>query len=479
MQYQPYLNQGLNNFEDVLLAFTKYSDGGYWVKRIDYKESFYREIADGPFDRKTAEKKSKLWNEFFKYKDYKTAKMYSFKELVCECNSGNNELEKEFFEEYIWKPPRGASLMCLFTGTVKILMDYEGDKSDSFGKFEAYVLQVGVSKAEASSRNGIKYNIYYLERDADSYYKAMVMKKIVEEYGDQSDSLIWLYDELQNYGHKRGVKPFLMPQYLEVGKNMCLPITLDTFKKYNNLKDCRQKRKIIFEDLKKCVPEYNIELGVSSNGGANIILNLKFLLNGGDYKIKDFFIAKDEKNNFSFGIEYPDNGTSMKIEETSKCNGKIISSVGIERFDRSMNLMLYLAKTLGFTSLSLTDDLKMKCGGTTLISHNILLYIDDQPSYYHKFGFNETNKEQRMEKIKPFQEKMVGSFLEEDDEIFEGKDLKELVYDYLHGMDKYAYICEILSRVTEKIKVELDECCMKHIIHLDNLNWDDMLENII
>ncbi len=46
-------------------------------------------------------------------------------------------------------------------------------------------------------------------------------------------------------------------------------------------------------------------------------------------------------------------------------------------------------------------------------------------------------------------------------------------------MDKYAYICEILSGVAVKVGVELDECCMKHIIHLENMKWGDLLDNIV
>jgi hypothetical protein len=33
MDYEPYLDQGLTSFEDVLNDFTQFKEGGYWVKK--------------------------------------------------------------------------------------------------------------------------------------------------------------------------------------------------------------------------------------------------------------------------------------------------------------------------------------------------------------------------------------------------------------------------------------------------------------
>lgn len=472
VKYQPYLNYGLNTVEDVLSVFTKYSDGGYWVKKIDHK-LFYREIVEGPFTKKEAEKKAKFWSDFFIFKDIPTARAYSFTQLVCMvCDvEYNKKLKNYIFEDYIWQPPRGASLMCLLAGKIKVLMNSVFNVDDDFEKFELYVNNLGVVKTSL-----FEYDIFYLEHDLESNYKATTLRRLVSDYYKEPDQLVWLYDEVQGFLHTRGCKPFVIPGYIVDSKKFCMPLELEFFKKYNKVSECKKKRKNIFEDLKKCLPDYSMNINAVDDK-VFVVLNIKLIIIPKTNKVKDFFISMDDKNNMIFGIVYTEDQTYMKVEETENCRGKIITNLDLKKYDNTMWLIIYLAKVFGFTHLTIFDDFKNECENHT-VYHNILLYLDDQPSYYEKFNFKLSYKDEqeKLRIISKYREEDINNYIE--DQIFQNATLKDVVRDYFNGMNKYSYVCETLEKISEKIYKEISICCLKYTLELKNTDWNNLLENI-
>ena len=60
-----------------------------------------------------------------------------------------------------------------------------------------------------------------------------------------------------------------------------------------------------------------------------------------------------------------------------------------------MWLMLYLCKVFGFTHLTIDDNFKVACDNYDTVHQNILLFLDDQPSVYEKFGFKLDYKDEQ------------------------------------------------------------------------------------
>lgn len=481
IKYLPYLNTGLNSFEDIISIFTKYSDGGYYVKKIDHKEGFYREIVEGPYaTRKEAEKRASFWCKFFKFKNIQTAHVFSFKELVCEICMNVKEYDinvrKYISSEYIYNPPMGASLMCLLKGDLKVILNSVYNRDSDFEKFILYVQELGVVKITL-----FEYDIFYLEKDIESNYKASTLRKLVSDYFENSDQLVWLYDELQGFKHTRGTKPFIIPGYMVDAKNFCMPLDLEFFKKYNKIKECKKKRKIIFNDLKQCLPEHAIDIKAEDNN-IDLILNAKLVVSSKSNKVRDFYIAKDNHNNIMLGIIYPDDHTYIRVEEIENCRGYITTNLKTKNFDSSMWLMLYLCKVFNFTHLSIQDDFEKECDNET-VYENILLFLDDQPSYYQKFGFKLAYKDElkKNDIISEYQEKNISMFEKNynDDGMFISKNLKDIAHTYFNGMNKYMYVCNLLKDISKEIYNQISDCCLIYTLELKNISWETLVDKII
>jgi hypothetical protein len=485
VKYSPYLNQGLNSFEDVISVFTKYRDGGYWVKKIDSKSGFYRELVDGPYEKKEAEKKAQFWNKFFQFKDIPTAHVYSFQNLICRVCKKDDEYDKKIqeylYSEYIWQPQLGMALMCLLNGDLKILLNSVYNRDDDFEKFALYVQELGVVKVTL-----FEYDIFYLEHEIDSNYKAATLRKLVSDYFENPDQLVWLYDELQGFDHIRGTKPFIIPGYLLDGKKFCMPLDLEFFKKYNKVKECKRKRKVIFNDLKKCLPEFSADIKATEDNVA-MVLNAKLITNVKAHKVRDFYISMDKYDNIILGIIYPDDLTYIKVEETKNCRGHITTNLTIKKFDSSMWLMIYLCKVFGFTHLTIDDNFKVACDNYDTVHQNILLFLDDQPSVYDKFGFKLDYKDekQKNEIISKFQSQDLDVFdrglvdAYDINNLFPSNNLKDVAHTYFNGMNKYLYTCEVLKRISEKIFNEISDCCLHYTVELRDIRWEELIDNIM
>ena len=205
MEYQAYLGWGLINFEDILNALTKFKDGGWWIRKIDYKDAFHREITEGPYTEKEAKRKANNWNKFFTYKDKKitTAKVYSLKDLLCNHEKDYKYLKNHLYEEYIWRPPNGWELICLLLSKDKVLLLEEKPNME---KAKMYVLDNDFELIKHKN-----YEIYYKKNDYMAKEQSNKLQKLIIDYENNPEQLIWLYDTAMKRKYKRGYESIIIP----------------------------------------------------------------------------------------------------------------------------------------------------------------------------------------------------------------------------------------------------------------------------
>lgn len=510
MEYTPYLNQGLNNFEDIINLFTTYSDGGYWIKKIDYKDGFYRELIQGPFSRDEADKKAAHWNKIFKYKGLKVATSYSFKELVCQ-HEDDPKMRNYLDEEYIWKPPLGAELMCLLHGQDNVLMaKVRNENDDNYQKFKAYSLSNGLELMNIED-----YLIFYKKNNYRSKEEALVLKKVIKEYKNRPGEIQWLYDELKGNQHLFGKKPIVLPNYLYKTKQDVLPLELEFFKRYEEFKSRRERLENFKKDMERLLNQgqlnleatgnqaefsYNLMVVIDKKDGRPKKMNVKISKNKTlSIHIKDqeeryyvrFLSKKGKVPRITFELPYMQKNWKFLIDEIF--NG----DESFKDIKKIIHLLLYIAKSLGYDDVYLYDNLKEYCKCNQLfdmpIYSNILRFLIGEKSIYEEIGFKETNPDRREEIIKKYKEMVIKNILkkeglsyeekDEDDMEEEGLEEQDLYYnhtldnfvkDYMNGMCQYEYVCQLMNKISKEIFLELKDSCLEYVLYLSSLNLSDL-----
>ena len=317
MTYEPYLNKGLITFEDVIDAFNKFEDGGYWVKKIIKGGGFLREIVEGPFNIKDANKNAKEWKKIFKYgndiKKNEIAKVYNFFSLVCY----HENIKKDYLKiEHIWEPPSGTELFCMLKKPDWIVVKekYETENKN-FKKFYNYV-----KNFEIIMDSYFDYNIYINSKNYKSIIRYRVAKTLIDDYAFQP---LELEEYLKYLMGKNIEKKFIsLPLYLKEFNNSCYAIYLNLFKTIKNINN-------FYSKLKNCLPEENIHI--------NNKLNFYVLIDEKDYKAKK--IIFDNKEKFIF----EDNIILNTLDENLYIEGNINENY--------LAFILYIAKGLNINNI--------------------------------------------------------------------------------------------------------------------------------
>ena len=474
MDYQPYLGWGLNSFEDVMDAFTKFKDGGWWIRKIDYKDAFNREITEGPYKEKDAKSKAETWNKFFKFRGITTAKAYSFKDLVCNDKGDRIRLKNHLFEEYIWRPPLGAELLCILRDNMKVLMvdifSISKRKNIELEKFKSYVLDNGVNLLEVDN-----YNIFYKDKDYMAKEQAKYLKLLVENFKESPEELWWLYDEALKLPHCRGLEPVITPSYIKNFNRDIRPYNLDFFKK---LKD--NKIEHLLNILKSSKRTFVFQKGKGTLG-----YKFPFLYDDRDFLVKNFVISYLEK---TLDIEIKQDIYGVKLTAPK---GRIASLTfelpfGKEKKDdvfnfKLVNLMLFICKVLEINEVMLKDNLKDYCKceefNKAPIYLNIIRFLAGRNSIYDEIGFTEQNYSKREEVINEFRWKKVGSFFEGEDVLYD-MTVGDLARDYLDGMCEFIYVCDLLNKISVKIFDTLKDCCFEYFIDLRKVKLINLRETL-
>lgn len=455
--YTSYLGWGLNTFEDFLEAFSNYSDGGWWIRKIDYKDAFNREITEGPYKEKTAREKAEAWNKYFKYKDLKTAKVYNLVDLLCNHKDDYLRLKNHLCEEYIWRPPAGSELFCLIKGVSDVLLYYIKDIKNSrdLEKFSSYAETKGINYIKVKD-----YKIYYCNKSYISFEKAKKLKKLVIDFEEEKESIKWLYLEAINKNNYReGIKPLIIPEYIVDFNKDIQPQTLDFFKKLSTFKTKKEKIDKLIESLKNYKRNLKAE-----NKEYDIYYVLPLIYNKNDSRIKNLNISY--KNNI-FKVLIKEEDYSITLTDSPIGGGRISFDFPYTRKidyfdDKIIDLLFFISKILKIERLVIKDNLMQycKCDGldNMPLYINIIRFLASLDSIYETIGFKEIDKESRLKIVSKYKDKPVLDYT-----------YGELAKDYLNGYCRYEHVCELLKDISTKIFEELKDICLEYIIYLDNI----------
>jgi hypothetical protein len=466
MDYQPYLGWGLNNFEDIINAFTKYPDGGWWVKKIDYKDAFHREITDGPFTEKEAKEKSNNWNKFFRFKDITTAIALSFNDLICE-NNISIEVKENLYIEYIWRPPSGAELMCFLNGKEKVLLYYKNNNKDnnSFEKFKMYVLESNKIKL-------IEYKdfyIFYKDKDYMAFKQANKLKELVNDFSENLDELWFLYEYAITKSNSKNVN--YLPEYIKDFNFDDEPYDLNFFKKFSKNNESKDERiNKLINCLKNNKRDFVFNANINNNNNNNYNIGYKFplLYDEKDYDIKNITISYDKNKTFILKF----NNNILTAPKDKIANLFIKDKIDI----KNIYLILFIAKVLNIDTIIIKDSLTEPCKCNDFdkpIYTNILNFIINEESIYSEMGFIEQNIDTREEIIDEYRYKLI------NDEVFKDKSLKELVVDYFNGYCQYIHVCELLHFTTVEIYNKLKNNCLEFYIDLRKIKLINLKNKIL
>lgn len=450
MEYQSYLGWGLNNFEDIVEAFTKYKDGGWWIRKIDYKDAFNREITEGPYTEKEAKRKAINWDKFFKFKEknIKTAKAYSFNDLVCRHEKDYNFLKNHLYEEYIWRPPKGTELMCLLSSKEKVLLLKKEEKENvNLSKFKMYVQDNNIKIIDYQG-----YEIYFKDKDYMANEQVKKLKLLIDDYKDKPEELIWLYDKALNKHNKRGLESLVTPYYIKTFNKDDKPYDLDFFKRLENCKTQKAKINTLLCFLKDSKRE--ISFPYEDKNKFNLSYHFPLLYGKEDYDIKNLNISF--LNEKELLIEIKEKDYYVKLRDHYLTFNLPLSNDENKVFnDKLLALMLFIAKTLSIDDLILTDNLQeyCRCDKNYSVRINIVRFLAGQESIYEEMGFVEENKEKREKIINEMKDKKIKDFINlNEEDIFKEKTLMEISQDYLDGYCEFPYICNLLNQITDKLK---------------------------
>lgn len=478
MVYEPYLDFGLTSFEDILKAFTQFKDGGYWVKKLVKKGGFYREVVEGPYKKKEAEKEAEDWKDYFQYKGKLTAEVYTFFTLCCDFEIDKSKKDY-LYEEYTWQPPKGIDLFCLIYQPTKILVVNRKELNDpNFQKFYNYAKNENINDIEIYDNI-----IYYNDKNYKSIIGARVAKRIITDFISLKREKNILLEYLTD--NKLANEFIAIPQYLTDYKTSCFSLTLSTFKEYLEISNCNKRISNFYDKIYKCLPQENFHFQEEG-----IRLDFYLLLSNRDYQAKVFRIIKHD----SYDLIIGDEENYIKLINISNCNAQLKVRMdkddeefienyaqGDKKFQEIENyigLLFYIGKCLGIKNITFKADQEVSC---ICDNNNIMLYqeliylLADKPSLYQKLGFKNKGIE---EKIAKYRSITVGQLLQKDEteienDIFAQKSIQEVAQLYLKDICNYEYGCSLMSEINRNIYSQIKDS-MEYSLDLHDKNLKNL-----
>ena len=453
MSYEPYLDQGLTSFEDIINAFTKFKDGGYWVKKIVKKGGFHREIVEGPYKKLEAENEARDWNQFFKFKDLIVAEIFTFFTLCCDFELDIRKKEY-FYTEHIWQPPEGTDMFCLIYKPENAIIKKSININD---KVYNYVKSNDIASIEVYNET-----IFYNSHNYKSRVKAQVLKRICLDYISlQREKEILLNYMINNKLENNFIS---IPNYITEFKNSCFSIYLSQFKEFiEDNTSCKNKIKKFYDKNYKCLPKENLHLDNN-----DIVLHIYLLLSKRDYQAKLIKIKKHH----SYEIIIGDDEYYIKLTDIEKCNAilKIALPKSLEDFTNNyaqgdkkfqevknfIGLILYIAKCLGIDKIEYNSDQQLACicsNEGIFLYEEIISLLARKDSFYKKLGFINSKEKELEEIINNHRDMLTRQVLEKEDEedLFLDKTISEVAEDYLNGICNFEYGCYLLDKINKFI----------------------------
>ena len=479
-----YISDNLKDFDDVINAFLKFKNGGYWVKKIDKKGLDIYEIVEGPYTKEDAQKISKNYLPKYKLQGYdKFSQFYSFKNLLLSDSLLNNEENK-------WEPPDGIFIFAIAHEFLDITVykKYNLQNKD-FNKFLTYGSINNVSRVDIKN-----YLIFYNDKKTEAYIKAKNLYRLIKENPEITEENI---DKIiKNYIDREQEDISVMPTYLQKYIKGCELITLSFFKKYSKEKD---PLRTIFNHLKECLNEKSIFFQSLDDNSIEISVETDLIINEKDYRPKKiYFIYNNLQEEYTFQLGNYGGDYYIKLEknniiielpkEKKKWNQFLItnftSDSKFNNLQKVLALFLYICKSLGKNKLSIEDIRSVNCqyqNENLPIYINIIRELADLPSIYHQLNFvrkDEKTFKQKINKYKNIKLKDLELDLELEQDLKE-KTLSQLSKDYLQGFYRYPQICLIVSIISKILYQKTKDCCSEFTSNLKNKNYDFYKSNFI
>ena len=479
-----YISDNLKNFDDVINAFLKFKNGGYWVKKIDKKGLDIYEIVEGPYNKEEAEKISNNYLPKYNLQAYdKFSQFYSFKKLLLSDSLLNNE-------ENSWEPPAGIFIFAIAHNLLDITVykKYNLENKD-FNKFLTYGSINNVVRIDVKN-----YLIFYNGKKTQAYIKAKNLYKLIRENPEISEENI--DNIIKNYIGKEQEDISVMPIYLQKYIKNCELITLSFLKKYSKEKNPLRE---IFNHLKECLNDKSIFSQSLDDNSIEISVETDLIINEKDYRPKKiYFLYNNSDENYSFQlgnyggdyyIKLEKNNIIIKLPEDKKKWNKFLitnfsSDSKFNNLQKILALFLYICKSLGKNKLYLDDIRSVNCeyqNEVLPIYINIIRELAELPSIYQKLNFirkDEKKFKQKINKYKNIKLKdlELNLFLEKD---LEEKTLSQLSKDYLQGFYRYPKICLVVSIISKILYQKTKDCCSQFTSNLKNNNYDFYKSNFI
>ena len=416
----------LSSFEDVIDAFEKFPEGGFWIKKIIQRMGIFRETVDGPYKKVEAEKIAERWRKVFKFEDKEVAHVLQFNDLIC----SPSPLE---IGKYAWKPPRGSGLLCILHGFYPLIVyPVKGLEEDSsLNKFYNYTRPDGIRSQQVGDKM-----IFFNQYNVNSYRRKSAMKQFLENdtVGYDQEQIEWIIKKISGRNTDDLERPSLIPGYVVRLDWECSPVEMDFFK---SLAEGGGKGKShlskSFNKLKKCAPEDNksfffhesvrFEVAETDLLIENKMLNFEKDEDITMEKIRKFMkrlaiekgshgkynvILTNYEGNFSVGVYAIEKGVGRMIihlpdedfdhlseSESMFISRKLRKNKYFTRMDINGAILLYIVKCMGVNKVWLEDERTgaCDCEASDVSSFiNPVRFLADQPSIYANLGFR--NKEQ-------------------------------------------------------------------------------------
>ena len=304
---EPLLRVGdLDSFDRLSKTFEKYPNGGYWIKKIEKQGKKYIERVVGPYEKERALKKAKIMKNILPLEDAKTARVYSFKELICDDNllelnneSGINNYVKQNDRFHV---PPGAQLFCISHRISDLIYLEKDNLTSDIINYNNYAYNKGIKYLAT-----INHLIYYDPENPSSLQKAGEMKNLLSKKNSFTPAeFLWLNDAIYGRENKRGKEPEEIPFKIsgEISKKGV--ITYEELKKINELIDsfeCGEEKMLLsYENFKKRFSPNFVENFRNSDYEIKTEITMNIVMNQEDNQPKKVKIIKDFDNKYHISM---------------------------------------------------------------------------------------------------------------------------------------------------------------------------------
>ena len=451
-----FYNIDLKDFNDVIKAFARYKNGGFWVKKLIFKNDRYLEVVNGPYDRTEALSIAEKWKTKFFYDDMIIAKAMPFKQLVCKSNVLIKNLVSK---ELVWSPPYGSKLFCVIYNLDRVLFLKKDKKQETldFIKFQKYAEGNGTARIETKM-----YNIYFKKRDLKGY---KIAKKLEYFFGIENQYSLeereWVLSSILQTEEK-GTMPLVLPGFLTKGTADCETLTINYFKGLNEKNNLEH----VFSHLKKCVPPEKSELKLVK-GERELVLETDFIINDNDNEIKTFYISKkrseyyigisDYNKSFVIGIENIQKGKGiliLKFNESIEDFNKNFLSPGTDdntEFIRITAMLFFIAICFKIDTIEITENLlgDYLCNNDNRLFPNIINYLAFGSNMFQSLGIKNSKEKSRI--TDHYRTSTLAEIYPELTSDFDGNmTINELATRFM-TKDYNLYLCNVLTHISSNI----------------------------